>query len=173
MLKQPISRQKLAKCWFLPSLFLFVGFQQQALAEFKTGITSTSQLAVQVFLGLLLVLALIFSLVWLGKKMRFLPNNLQAKGVMRPLANLSLGPKERLILVEVGNEQLLLGVTSQQINLVHQLAQPISFTEEAKKAPAFAQMFSQWKAANQAASTHQVKKTPSTQPETPSNEADH
>lgn len=143
MLKPFATRQKPTNPWFLPSLFVLATFSQQALAEFKP-VTTTSQLAVQVFFGLLLVLALIFSLAWLAKKMRFMPAGMHNPDVMRPLASMHLGPKEKLVLIEIGKQQLLLGVTSQQVNLIHQLAEPINLAEETQKTAKFAQIFSQW-----------------------------
>lgn len=141
--KLTFLRQKLAIRWFLPCLFLFSTPSLANLPNKTSQITSTSQLTVQVFLGLMLVLAIIFSLAWLAKRMHFMPNNLQAQGVMRPLASLQLGPKERLMLVEVGQEQLLIGVTSQQISLIHQLNQPLALPSHQNK-PVFADFLAKW-----------------------------
>ncbi len=65
-------------------------------------------------LGLLLVLAMFFACVWLLKKMGGLP--VAAKENMRVLKALSLGMREKLVLVQVGDKQLLLGVTPGRID---------------------------------------------------------
>ena len=41
------------------------------------------------------------------------------------ITSLSLGPKERLVVVEVQNQQLLLGVSAQQITLLKTLDEAI------------------------------------------------
>lgn len=137
-------KQKLSFRRLLLSCFLLVSFSFAAKAELKTSqITSTSQLAVQVFFGLLLVLALIFSLTWLARKMRFMPMNAYSKGALRTLASLQLGTKEKLVLVEVNEEQFLLGVTSQQINLIDKLDKPLALPKDNNK-PVFAKFLHQW-----------------------------
>lgn len=65
-------------------------------------------------LGLLIVLSLIFVCLWFMRKMGALP--ISAKQNMKVIAGLSLGMREKLILVQVGDKQLLLGVTSNRID---------------------------------------------------------
>lgn len=60
-------------------------------------------------LGLVIVLALFLACVWIMKKMGALPTN--NKDGMRVVSGLSLGMREKLVLVQVGDKQLLLGVT--------------------------------------------------------------
>ncbi|WP_392732941.1 flagellar biosynthetic protein FliO [Stenotrophomonas rhizophila] len=74
-------------------------------------------------LALLAVLALIIGLGWLLKRMPgsgFRP----AEG-MRVVASLNVGAKERVVVVEVNGEQLLLGVTAGGINTLHRLPEPL------------------------------------------------
>ena len=64
--------------------------------------------------GLSAVLGIIFALAWLSKRF-----NLAAPGGnsnMRMISAMSVGQKEKIILVEVEGEKLLLGVTPQQIS---------------------------------------------------------
>lgn len=42
------------------------------------------------------------------------------------VGSLSLGQKERVIVIQAGDEQLVLGVTANQINTLHVLATPLS-----------------------------------------------
>jgi flagellar protein FliO/FliZ len=64
---------------------------------------------VQLMLGLLLVVGLIFVLAWLMRRVqRAGPAGNQ---VIELLGSRALGPRDRLVLVQVGNEQILLGVT--------------------------------------------------------------
>ncbi|MNE84237.1 flagellar biosynthesis protein FliO [compost metagenome] len=51
-----------------------------------------------------------------------------------------LGPRDRLVLVQVGNEQILLGLTPGRIAPLHVMAQPVEVPSSAQHAtPEFAQ----------------------------------
>lgn len=65
--------------------------------------------ALQWLLALTIVLAIFAGLVWLVRKSGALPLN--NKNQLAILAGLSLGVRERLVLVKVGDQQLLLGIT--------------------------------------------------------------
>lgn len=74
--------------------------------------------------ALLLVIALILALAWL---LRRLPGAaLRGHGDLRVVASLAVGVRERVLVVAVGDQQLLIGVTSEQINLLHRLETPIA-----------------------------------------------
>ena len=80
----------------------------------KRGESKSSSDVGTMVIGLSVVLGLIFVLAWLSKRF-----NLAAPGGssrMKLLSAMSVGPKEKIMLVEVEGEKLLLGVTSQQIN---------------------------------------------------------
>jgi flagellar protein FliO/FliZ len=85
---------------------------------------STAGSLAQVTLSLLLVLAAVFAAAWVVRRLRgfgkFGANAIQV------VADTALGAKERAVLIQVGNQQLLLGVTSTQVNLLHVLAEPIA-----------------------------------------------
>ncbi len=74
--------------------------------------------------SLLLVVALIVGLGWLLRRMQGM--RLQGGALIRVLASQALGHKERVVMVQVGDTQLLVGVTGQQINLLHRFEAPIS-----------------------------------------------
>lgn len=76
----------------------------------------------QWLLSLLVVLAVILMLAWIAKKSRVFGSNHQQ---LQVVATLPLGPKERIMVIKVGNEQVLVGVTGQQINLLKELPQPL------------------------------------------------
>ena len=75
------------------------------------------------FLALLLVLGLIVGLGWLLKR---LPGSgfRQADG-LRVVASIPLGAKERAAVVQVGGEQLLLGIGAGGVRTLHVLPQPL------------------------------------------------
>ncbi len=72
--------------------------------------------------SLLLVLLAIVIAAWILKKLQV--GGSTANG-LKVITSLNLGSKERLVVVQVGEKQLLLGLTGQQINLLDTLDEPI------------------------------------------------
>ncbi len=105
--------------------------------------TSVEPLSVQsvsqVLLGLFLVVALIFFLAWALRKMNAVPGQL---GHMKVITSMPLGTRERVVLVQVGEEQLLLGVTAQSVSLLARYQEPI-ITPEQKGRGEFAERLAQ------------------------------
>ena len=66
-------------------------------------------------LSLLVVLGLFLALAWLAR--RFLPAA-GGRGAMRVVASLSLGARERIVIVELAGEWLVLGVGGGQVQLL-------------------------------------------------------
>jgi len=69
----------------------------------------------QLLAGLILVIALIFLLGWLVKRYSGLPGQNRA---LRVVASLPLTARERLVLVQAGDQQLLLGVAPGRVSLL-------------------------------------------------------
>ncbi len=86
----------------------------------------------EVTLALAVVLAAIFALAWLVRRVRGVAGSVSALGV---LAEVRLGPKERAVLLKVGGEQLLIGVAPGRVNTLHVLAQPVEINPSAPPAP--------------------------------------
>jgi flagellar biosynthetic protein FliO len=78
---------------------------------------------IQVTLALMLMVGLILGLAWLAK--RFGQPLFQQNKQLRLISSLSLGVKEKIILVEVEGKQLVLGVTPQQITALHVIDIPV------------------------------------------------
>ncbi|WP_249684618.1 flagellar biosynthetic protein FliO [Pseudomonas sp. RC2C2] len=92
----------------------------------------------QLVLGLLLVLGLIFLLAWLLRRVQ---NAAPGSGqVIEILGSRALGPRDRLLLVQVGKEQILIGHSPGTIEALHVLAEPVEVPVSARQAtPEFAQ----------------------------------
>ena len=71
----------------------------------------------EVFAGLAVVLALVFVLAVVLKRMHMLKP--AGEGRLRILESLSLGTREKLVLVEVDGETVLLGLSQAGINALH------------------------------------------------------
>lgn len=93
----------------------------------------------QLVFGLLLVLGLIFFLAWLLRRVQ--QAGLAGKGqVIELIGSRALGPRDRLMLVQVGNEQILLGLSPGTITALHVLKEPVQVPSGTEKAtPEFAQ----------------------------------
>ena len=93
----------------------------------------------QLVFGLLLVLGLIFFLAWLLRRVQ--QAGPAGKGqVIELIGSRALGPRDRLMLVQVGNEQILLGLSPGTITALHVLKEPIEVPTTTDKAtPEFAQ----------------------------------
>ena len=78
----------------------------------------------EVALGLALVIVLIFAVAWAMRRM--VPGAGGGSSVLKILAALPVGPRERLLLVDAAGRQLLLGVTAQQITALHSFDVPVN-----------------------------------------------
>ncbi|WP_085723342.1 flagellar biosynthetic protein FliO [Pseudomonas sp. R37(2017)] len=92
----------------------------------------------QLVFGLLLVLGLIFFLAWLLRRVQ--QAGPAGKGqVIEVVGSRALGPRDRLMLVQVGNEQILLGLSPGSITALHVLKEPVQVPSTEKPTPEFAQ----------------------------------
>lgn len=96
---------------------------EEKVAASKEAETLAYSGLMQMTLGLLVVLAMIFGFAWLLR--RFGRYQGLANGSLKTLGGLPLGTRERLVLVQVGGKQLLLGVTPHSIQTLHVLDENI------------------------------------------------
>ena len=78
----------------------------------------------QVFLGLVAVLLLIGAVAWLLRHVLRLQPTMC--GQLRILGGLSMGARERVVLLKVGDTQLLLGVAPGRVHTLHVLDKPLA-----------------------------------------------
>lgn len=74
----------------------------------------------QVSGALIAIIALILAAAWLVKRLGFAPKRTGVNG-LKISASASLGARERVVVVDVEDARLVLGVTAGQINLLHKL----------------------------------------------------
>ena len=77
---------------------------------------------IQVVFALLIVLGAIGLFAWLMR--RFAPGQSGAGGILKVVGGVMVGPRERLVVVEVGENWLLLGVSAGGVTLVHSMPRP-------------------------------------------------
>ena len=82
---------------------------------------------IQVTFGLFVVLLIIAAAAWFARRFGHFQST--AGGTMRIVGGLHLGTRERLVVVQVGEEQLLLGVAPGRVSTLHVLPKPLTSTE--------------------------------------------
>lgn len=91
----------------------------------------------KLLLGLLLVVGLIFLLAWLLRRVQQM--NPRGTQVIKLVSSQALGPRERLVLVQVGSEQVLIGLSAGCITPLHVLKEPVHLPDSEPANPEFAQ----------------------------------
>jgi flagellar protein FliO/FliZ len=81
----------------------------------------------EVAFALIVVLAAIFVVAWVVRRMRLAGN--RVGGGLDILADVPLGQKERAVLLKVGNQQILLGVAPGRVNTLHVLPEPLELAK--------------------------------------------
>ena len=101
-------------------LWLLIGLPA-AMAETVENTTPADPLSIgnmlNMLFGLVFVIAMIFALAWIVKRMGGI--QLQNNQRLRLLGGLSLGARERVVLVQVDNKKLVLGVAPGQVRTLH------------------------------------------------------
>lgn len=101
-----------------------LGFAAEVAAVSPAGMLA------QTLLGLGLVVALIFGLAWCAKKLNL--TQLAGGRGMRVVSQLGLGSREKILLIEVGDQQLLVGVAPGRVSTLHVFAEPVVLPDSAK-----------------------------------------
>jgi flagellar protein FliO/FliZ len=81
----------------------------------------------EVAFALIIVLAAIFVVAWVVRRMRLAGN--RVGGGLDILADVPLGQKERAVLLKVGNQQILLGVAPGRVSTLHVLPEPLELAK--------------------------------------------
>jgi flagellar protein FliO/FliZ len=89
----------------------------------KAGATSAAGGLAQVTLSLILVLAAVFASAWIVRRLRTFGR--PGAGAINIIADVALGAKERAVLIQVGTQQLLVGVAPGRVNTLHVLESPL------------------------------------------------
>lgn len=110
------------------SILLFVFFYSQSAFALESAgvgesVTRPSEYFGQIVLSLVLVLLIIFVSAWLLRRYGRFPG--VADGRLKVIGALSVGQRERILLLQVGKEQILVGVTSSKISTLHQLEEAV------------------------------------------------
>ncbi|MBU1237160.1 MAG: flagellar biosynthetic protein FliO [Gammaproteobacteria bacterium] len=106
----------------IPSrLFIASVILAPAVARAQTTATATDLggSVVQLVLGLAVVIAMLFASLWLLKRLSA-PRG-EAAGLIRVVAGTAVGPRERVVILEVGGTWMVLGVAPGQVSALAEI----------------------------------------------------
>jgi len=130
------------------AIVFFLGMSSSIVVAAEKKITETPILAesgfsdpnmagnlLQTMLGLIVVIAVIGGAAWAFKRFGHFQTGLH--GQMKVVGGLSLGGRERIVLLQVGEQQLVVGVTPSRIQTLHVLDEALSMDEKPEPATGF------------------------------------
>ncbi len=80
--------------------------------------------------SLLIVIGAVILLGWLYSRLRF--NSGGPDNLINIVGSRALGPKERIMLIEVGGQNLLVGMTATHVQTLHKFDEPVAVAPEKK-----------------------------------------
>ncbi|MCM7883265.1 flagellar biosynthetic protein FliO [Enterobacter sichuanensis] len=98
---------------------------------------ATGSILMSVSGALSLILLLLVVLAWAARRSGLARRLNDAQGNMTLVATQSLGPRERLVLVDVGDQRLVLGVTASQITCLATQSRPENAPQASAPAATF------------------------------------
>jgi flagellar protein FliO/FliZ len=117
-----------ASILFLPAVWA----EQTAQAGLPVNTVNTGSV-LQMFFGLAVVVGLILGVAWFMRRMGQFQG--QANSNMKVVAGMSLGQRERVLLLQVGETQLLIGTAPGSIRTLHVFDEPV-ISADSTTAPA-------------------------------------
>ncbi len=122
----------------LRSLLLLLPLSAHATETTSAAVSAGTY--IQAALALALIVGLLAATAWLARKVS--GGKGFGQGGVKLLGGIALGPRERIVLVEVGNDWLVVGIVPGQIRTLHRLDKGSLPDQTASDQPNKA--FSQW-----------------------------
>jgi flagellar protein FliO/FliZ len=118
-----LDKQTLYKTWgwVILAPCLLLSFSAQAEPESYSNSTSI----VSIFLSLLLVIGVVFMLAFLMRRFNVTPSGTSQ---LKIVTSMMAGTREKILVIQVGEEQHLIGVTAQNINHLAKLDKSLEST---------------------------------------------
>ncbi len=104
---------------FSPLVYASEGGGVSPAQNFSSPATELGSSALSMIFGLAVVLALLLGALWLLKRLGQ-PHG-AAAGLMRIVAGIAVGPRERVVILELGNSWLVLGVAPGQVTTLAEI----------------------------------------------------
>lgn len=121
--------------------FLLLLFPLTAKATENSVPTVSTGSYLQAALALALIVGLLLGMAWLARKVS--GGKGFGQGGMKIIGGVALGPRERIVLLEVGNEWLVIGIVPGQIRTLHRLERGTDLATESMPGSSD-KSFSQW-----------------------------
>lgn len=130
------------KIWLYSLLFIAGPLMaEQSANQIPSVDDVSSSYLTRIAIGLILILMLIFLLAWVMKKMQLTPQS--GQHLIRIISSISVGHRDRIALIQVGDEQILVGLTPGRMHKLHELKSAVDVSHHESMAPGqFAQKFS-------------------------------
>ncbi len=96
--------------------------EDKSLQSFKTETMSGGYL-LQLIFGLVIVIICIVALSWLAKRMHKLQSS--SEGSLKIIDGINMSARERVVLLQAGNKQILVGVAPGRVDTIHVFDEPI------------------------------------------------
>jgi flagellar protein FliO/FliZ len=122
MVRADINRVEQFRRWAVPVLAL-VPYAAQATTPGVAPEPIAAGNLLQLIFGLIIVIGAILATGILLRRVGRISSPIP--GALRVLGGISVGARERVILVQVGDQQLLLGVAPGRVQTLHVLPQPV------------------------------------------------
>lgn len=129
--------------FFLLIPVVFPAWAEQAASELPEVDPVSSAYLLKLTGGLVFIVVIIFGLAWAMKKMQLTQHS--NNGLIQIISAISVGQRDRIALIQVGDEQILVGLTPGRIQKLHALTSPVARQQQAvdKQEQPFAEKFKQ------------------------------
>lgn len=119
---------------------LLLALPTLAMAADAAGAGLSPGTYIQATLALLLIVGLLFGAAWMARKVS--GGKLFGQGNLRVVSGVALGPRERIVLVEIGETWLVVGIVPGQIRTLHEM--PKGATAPEATSPTHPAPFADW-----------------------------
>lgn len=121
---------KIIDTLYRSSTLMLISLSTSEIVAASTSLTqNTFEISpfIKMFFGLVFVIALIFFVAWITRKLKLMQHFTTGYQI-KNLATLSLGTREKICLIEVGDKQVLVGVAPGRVNQLHVFEEEIKPT---------------------------------------------
>jgi len=108
---------------YLPVVYAETGPKAAVKGATQPVVPQASESLASVMFSLVLVVSIIFLIAWSMRRMG--GKVFKTNSSIKILSGISMGSREKVVLVQVGKEQLLLGVAPGRVQTLHVLQQPV------------------------------------------------